>query len=114
MNNPETTAREQLTTRRQQLLHMRERIAQDLRHRSTSLLSDAPDRAMQQENEDTLAAINAAAAVEVDAIDHALIRLSAGEYGVCECCGQDIEAARLRSLPYAVRCSRCARQVVPG
>lgn len=105
---------DQLTRRRQQLLQMRERIVRDLRHENEPLSADAPDRAIQLENEDTLAAINATAALEVDAIDHALIRRNAGEYGVCESCGQDIEHARLEALPHAVRCARCARQIMPG
>ena len=44
---------------------------------------------------------------ELRRIDAALFRLSAGNYGVCEDCGQPIAAARLAAEPTATRCIRC-------
>lgn len=40
-------------------------------------------------------------------IDAALARLDAGQYGRCIECGEDISEARLRALPFAVRCLGC-------
>jgi DnaK suppressor protein len=40
-------------------------------------------------------------------IKQALARLDAGSYGVCESCGAEIASARLRALPFAVRCRDC-------
>ena len=40
-------------------------------------------------------------------IDAALDRLDEGRYGRCLECGADIAAARLRALPFAVRCLDC-------
>lgn len=40
-------------------------------------------------------------------IDAALARLEAGQYGRCAECGDDISDARLRALPFAVRCVEC-------
>jgi RNA polymerase-binding transcription factor DksA len=40
-------------------------------------------------------------------IDQALDRLDTGEYGRCTRCGQPIGEARLRALPFAVRCRSC-------
>jgi DnaK suppressor protein len=40
-------------------------------------------------------------------IDAALDRLNEGRYGRCAECGADIPAARLRALPFAVRCLEC-------
>jgi DnaK suppressor protein len=41
-------------------------------------------------------------------------RRAAGEYGVCEDCGQEISAERLSFLPEATRCVGCqARQEQP-
>lgn len=37
----------------------------------------------------------------------ALQRLAEGTYGNCLECGDDIAAARLRALPFAVRCKTC-------
>jgi DnaK suppressor protein len=37
----------------------------------------------------------------------ALRRLAEGTYGSCLECGEDIATARLRALPFAVRCTTC-------
>lgn len=37
-------------------------------------------------------------------IDHALARIDAGEYGICESCGKAIPIERLNVLPYATLC----------
>ena len=41
-------------------------------------------------------------------IDAALRRLDEGSYGNCIQCGDEISEARLRALPFAVRCKDCA------
>ena len=47
-------------------------------------------------------------------IDAALHRLEEGTYGDCFECGDEIPKARLRALPFAVRCKHCeeARETV--
>lgn len=40
-------------------------------------------------------------------VDAALERLHEGRYGCCAECGDDISPARLRALPFAVRCLHC-------
>jgi len=40
-------------------------------------------------------------------IDAALRRIGEGTYGECFECGEEIPAARLRALPFAVRCKDC-------
>ncbi|HEY8537078.1 MAG TPA: TraR/DksA C4-type zinc finger protein [Vicinamibacterales bacterium] len=46
-------------------------------------------------------------------INEALARLDEGAYGNCYECGEEISEARLRALPFAVRCKDCeeAREV---
>lgn len=39
--------------------------------------------------------------------DHALEKLKAGTYGICERCGQEIDRARLEVLPWATLCHHC-------
>lgn len=41
-------------------------------------------------------------------VEHALARIDAGDYGICESCGNDIPVARLDALPYATLCVNCA------
>ena len=40
-------------------------------------------------------------------INEALQRLETGRYGCCFECGEEISGARLRALPFAVRCKDC-------
>jgi DnaK suppressor protein len=40
-------------------------------------------------------------------IDTAIRRLDEGAYGNCYECGEEIAKARLRALPFAVRCKNC-------
>lgn len=42
-------------------------------------------------------------------IEHALERIDEGTYGICERCGNPIEKARLRALPYANLCIKDAQ-----
>lgn len=43
-------------------------------------------------------------------IDEALRRLAQGQYGRCRECGDEIAEARLKALPFAVRCVDCERR----
>jgi RNA polymerase-binding protein DksA len=45
----------------------------------------------------------------IEEINAALERIDQGVYGCCEACRQDIAKARLRAVPYARHCVRCAR-----
>lgn len=46
--------------------------------------------------------------VEIAAIDRALQRIAAGEYGICKACRGPISLARQRALPMADTCVACA------
>jgi RNA polymerase-binding protein DksA len=41
--------------------------------------------------------------------DRALHRIEEGRYGICESCGQPIEAARLKALPHVTLCLKCKK-----
>jgi DnaK suppressor protein len=45
------------------------------------------------------------------AVEEAMGRLAAGQYGRCADCGHPIPAARLRALPFAVRCLSCQERL---
>jgi DnaK suppressor protein len=47
--------------------------------------------------------------IEIEQIDLALIKMSVGDYGVCESCGDDISPKRLQVIPWARLCVECAR-----
>lgn len=41
-------------------------------------------------------------------IEHALQKMDAGTYGICDNCGQPIDPARLEALPHAAHCMNCS------
>ena len=47
-------------------------------------------------------------------VDEALHRLAGGRYGLCADCGEPIQSARLRALPFAVRCLPCQERIERG
>lgn len=60
---------------------------------------------------DVEASVTAAAAerdsAELHAIDRALRRIRAGDYGLCASCGEEMPFARLDAVPEAERCVAC-------
>jgi RNA polymerase-binding transcription factor DksA len=54
------------------------------------------------------AALLETAREQAAAVDAALRRLAAGEYGLCDRCGRPIGAERLAARPAALTCIRCA------
>jgi RNA polymerase-binding transcription factor DksA len=47
---------------------------------------------------------------ELDQVDAALARADAGELGICQDCGEAIEAARLAASMTAIRCTECQQR----
>ena len=43
----------------------------------------------------------------LDQVEDALERFEEGTYGLCEQCGEEIDPARLKALPYATLCLSC-------
>jgi DnaK suppressor protein len=76
---------------------------------SDLLDSDAPDAGTNDVDRSRALALAALAATNAAAVDHALARLRAGTYGVCEGCGTRIPIARLRALPETTVCVSCKR-----
>ena len=68
------------------------------------------DNAHQWEVSDIRGDLDTQAAHELEQVNAALARLDAGEYGTCEDCEEPIGEARLRALPYATLCIRCAEE----
>ncbi|MEA3338201.1 MAG: TraR/DksA family transcriptional regulator [Chloroflexota bacterium] len=44
-------------------------------------------------------------------VEAALDRMDKGTYGVCERCGEEIDFARLKAIPYCTLCIRCQHHV---
>lgn len=91
----------------QKRLELRRRsraIAADV---ATPLNADSTERATELENAEVLSELNREAIEELGRINMALSRMDAGSYGTCIDCGEDIDAERLKSVPWALRCLAC-------
>ncbi len=110
-NTQDTAAiRTRLLARQRELTDRSARLHADQRRDAEPLSTDAPDRAIQQENDAVVDSLGDAVAIELAAIDQAIARLDAGRYGVCTSCGHEIGAKRLKAVPYADQCQSCASQ----
>ena len=104
------SARRHLTSRCEELRGRLARIGSDQRREIDALSADAPDRAIQRENDEVIDSLGTAAGAELSEIDAALARIASGRYGACESCGHPIELKRLEAVPYARQCLRCAAE----
>ena len=77
----------------------------ELQSQYEELLAD-PD--VIQEDRDTAALLLSTARSALETAEEALRRVSAGTYGRCESCGEEIPAERLAAVPDAVRCVNCS------
>jgi RNA polymerase-binding protein DksA len=102
--------RERLLARQAELSARCARLHADQRREVDPLSADAPDRAIQRENDEVIDSLHDSVDSELNAIQAAIARLDAGRYGVCTTCGHDIGAKRLKAVPYADQCQSCVAQ----
>ncbi len=102
--------REQLVARRQELLARVRSIETNFRREDDPLEKDAEEQSLQIENDDVLKALDEAGRRELASVERALARIESGAYGVCARCLEPIAPARLRALPTADLCIRCAEK----
>lgn len=48
---------------------------------------------------------------KLKSIDEALLKISEGEYGICEECEEDIPLGRLKAMPFARYCVKCKADI---
>jgi DnaK suppressor protein len=112
LNETKNTAaiRNRLLARQVELNARSARLQADQRRDLDPLSADAPDRAIQQENDEVVDSLDNAATSELNAIEQAIARLDAGRYGLCTTCGHEIGTKRLKAVPYAEQCQSCMAQ----
>jgi acetoin utilization protein AcuB len=100
----------ELRSERERLVSRLERARSD--ERTAAAPADVPvDRVEEAERRIELAIdepLTGLAQRRLAALDHALARAASGRLGTCEKCGGDIPIERLRALPGATVCVRCA------
>ena len=105
-----SAVRIRLLTRQAELETRGARLRSDRQRVAEPLSADAPDRAIQQANDEVVDSLDDSVASELSAIRLAIAQLDAGRYGICTTCGQEIGAKRLKAVPYADQCQRCMAQ----
>jgi RNA polymerase-binding transcription factor DksA len=76
--------------------------------------ADADEQAVEQEDDDVLAAEDGLVLREIRAIEAAIARIDDGDYGQCTGCGGAIAETRLAAQPEAALCIACAQGAEQG
>lgn len=84
------------------------KITEDVRHTDEPLSKDFEEQAVQTENDEVLDFLGNATRLEIEKIKQAINRIDQGMYGICENCGEPINQARLKALPFSGMCIKCA------
>ncbi len=95
----------QLLSQRAELLRRVEAIKADF---ARGKPADFSEQTTESENDDVLRSLRLEAEAEIRQINRALDQITAGEYGTCQRCGEEIPAGRLEAIPEATLCTRCA------
>lgn len=77
-------------------------------HARNPLNADSAEQAAELGNVQVVSALESEAIQELTAIENALHRLAAGNYGICTTCGEEIRAQRLEARPASAECLDCA------
>lgn len=81
-------------------------------HRSEGALDpDFSEQAVQRQNDEVVDSLEVEVRSELRQIVHALERIEQGTGSLCERCGEEIAAERLKVLPYTSFCIRCAEAI---
>ena len=79
------------------------------RSREDVLMSMNDDERMsEREHDEVLDRLDKVTHEELEQVQHALQRIEAGTFGICERCGNTISRNRQRAIPEATFCSVCA------
>jgi DnaK suppressor protein len=106
---PLEDVRKKLLGQRRDLFRQAAQAEDELLWLEGDVESEAEERGQEERMIQLLDRLDERAKAEIEAIDRALVKLEAGQYGRCETCGKDIPRSRLEALPAATRCVACAQ-----
>lgn len=100
--------KQKLLDKQNEILSRLDRIDVHRKHKNGQLSADWQEQAIERENDEVLDALDETGRAELLQIRTALGQIEAGEYGNCSHCGETIREARLKALPLATTCIKCA------
>lgn len=110
MTRPVDDIREKLLERRAALFRTVAQVEDDLRWLDDDVEPEVEEEGQEENIARLLTRLDDRGKAEIEAIDAALARIAAGDYGRCEACGNPIAPARLAAVPTATKCVSCAQK----
>lgn len=71
---------------------------------------DAIDESCGNASKEAIFATYSQSRTQLRKVEHALERITNGEYGICSLCGESIGVRRLEAVPWATTCIGCQEQ----
>lgn len=105
---PRDEIRKKLLAQRRNLFRQAAQTEEELLWLETDVESEAEERGQEERMVQLLDRLDGRMKTEIEAIDRALVKLEAGQFGRCEACGKDIPEPRLEAFPAAAMCLTCA------
>lgn len=81
---------------------------QNSKIRSEPLSADWPEQAQQLENKEVVDALDDLEHDELSRVNFAVKLIEEGNYGNCTTCESEISNSRLKAVPWASQCIKCA------
>jgi DnaK suppressor protein len=101
--------RMKLLAQRRDLFRQAAQTEEELLWFETDIESEAEERGQEEKMVQLLDRLDGRMKAEIEAIDRALVKLEAGQFGRCEACGKEIPQPRLEAFPEAAMCISCAQ-----
>jgi len=99
--------RAQLESRRAELLADAQQVLEGSLGSEKEVMAEIGDRATEEIDDNFQARLKGREHKLIAKIDDTLARMSRGEYGLCESCGEEIAYARLLARPVTTMCIDC-------
>jgi RNA polymerase-binding protein DksA len=103
--------KKELLSLQEELLGRVERTHHHLHEREERVSANFSDQSQEMESQALVSALDAEGREELKLIETALERMTAGTFGTCQKCGEEVQAARLEAVPYTRYCINCASQM---
>ena len=83
-------------------------LFKDKSRHGKGLTQDLDDQSVAIENDQVIDDLDELKTKELKNVNHALSRIKAGSYEICEVCNEKIDPKRLKALPYTNKCFSCS------